>query len=311
MLKYTLKRLLQTVLVLFGITVVTFILINVVPGDPVAMMLEKRGSPELIEQVRTEMGLNDPYVVQYLRFLKGAVKLDFGRSYFTNELVTDAIFYAFKITLQLALLSFVFAVVLGVGLGLLAAINQGKVLDSALMTLAVAGVSAPSFWIAMLLQILVGVKLGLLPVAGFDGPIYFVLPAIALGTRYAGSIARITRTSMIDVIRQDYIRTARAKGVKENLVMLKHALKNAMIPIITLIGTELGNMLTGSMLIEKVFSIPGIGKLAVDSMSNRDLPLLQGVVVYIAFVFVVVNLLVDLSYAFIDPRIRLGKGAES
>lgn len=146
------------------------------------------------------------------------------------------------------------------------------------------------------------------PISGFDGPLNYILPSIALGTRYAGSIARITRTSMLDVIKQDYIRTARSKGVKESLVIMKHALKNAMIPIVTLVGTELGNMLTGSMLIEKVFSIPGIGKLAVDAMSNRDLPQLQGTVVYIALVFVVVNLVVDLSYALIDPRIRYGKG---
>ncbi|MCA5010557.1 ABC transporter permease, partial [Clostridioides difficile] len=157
----------------------------------------------------------------------------------------------------------------------------------------IVGVSAPSFWIAIILQIIFGLKLDLLPISGFEGPVFFILPSIALGTRYAGSIARITRTSMLDVIKQDYIRTARAKGVKEGLVIMKHALKNAMIPIITLVGTELGNMLTGSMLIERVFSIPGIGKLAVDSMSNRDLPLLEGTVMYIAFVFVIVNLLVD------------------
>ena len=178
------------------------------------------------------------------------------------------------------------------------------------MTLSMVGVSAPSFWIAIILQIVIGLKLDLLPISGFDGPLNYILPSIALGTRYAGSIARITRTSMLDVIKQDYIRTARSKGVKEFLVIMKHALKNAMIPIVTLVGTELGYMLTGSMLIEKVFAIPGIGKLAVDGMMNRDLPLLQGTVVYIALVFVIVNLVVDISYAFIDPRIRYGKGGE-
>jgi len=310
LLKYTLKRLAQTVLVLLGITLVTFILLNVVPGDPVAMMLERRADVETIERVRDEMGLNDPYPVQYLRFLKGAIRLDFGKSYFSREVVTTALLRSFKVTVRLAAMSFVFAVVIGISCGLLAAINQGKALDSIVMTFSVAGVSAPSFWVAMILQIIIGVKLGLLPIAGFEGPTYYILPSIALGTRYAGSIARITRTSMIDVIRQDYIRTARSKGVKENLVIMKHALKNAMIPIVTLVGTELGNMLTGSMLIEKVFSIPGIGKMAVDAMSNRDLPMLQGVVVYIALVFVLVNLIVDLSYAYIDPRIRFGKGGE-
>ena len=308
MLSYTGKRLLQTVFVLFGISLITFILLQVVPGDPVALMLEKRADPETIAKVRSELGLDLPYYVQYLNFIKGAVHLDFGTSYFTKEVVTDALFRCFKVTVKLAAMSFLFAVVLGVTCGMIAAVYRGKWIDSTLMTLSVVGVSAPSFWIAIILQIFIGLKLDLLPISGFDGPLNYILPSIALGTRYAGSIARITRTSMLDVIKQDYIRTARSKGVKESLVIMKHALKNAMIPIVTLVGTELGNMLTGSMLIEKVFSIPGIGKLAVDAMSNRDLPQLQGTVVYIALVFVVVNLVVDLSYALIDPRIRYGKG---
>ena len=308
MFQYTLKRLGQTFLVLIGITLITFLLLNVVPGDPVAMMLDKRADEATIEKVRHEMGLDVPLHEQYIDFVKGAVKLDFGTSYFTKEVVTDAIVRCFKVTVKLAAMSFLFAVVLGITCGMIAAVYRGRWIDSTLMTLSVVGVSAPSFWIAIILQIVIGLKLDLLPISGFDGPLNYILPSIALGTRYAGSIARITRTSMLDVIKQDYIRTARSKGVKESVVIMKHALKNAMIPIVTLVGTELGNMLTGSMLIEKVFSIPGIGKLAVDAMSNRDLPLLQGTVVYIALVFVIVNLVVDLSYALIDPRIRYGKG---
>ena len=308
MFQYTLKRLGQTFLVLIGITLITFLLLNVVPGDPVAMMLDKRADEATIEKVRHEMGLDVPLHEQYIDFVKGAVKLDFGTSYFTKEVVTDAIVRCFKVTVKLAAMSFLFAVVLGITCGMIAAVYRGRWIDSALMTLSVVGVSAPSFWIAIILQIVIGLKLDLLPISGFDGPLNYILPSIALGTRYAGSIARITRTSMLDVIKQDYIRTARSKGVKESVVIMKHALKNAMIPIVTLVGTELGNMLTGSMLIEKVFSIPGIGKLAVDAMSNRDIPLLQGTVVYIALVFVIVNLVVDLSYALIDPRIRYGKG---
>ncbi len=308
MFQYILKRLGQTFLVLIGITLITFLLLNVVPGDPVAMMLDKRADEATIEKVRHEMGLDVPLHEQYIDFVKGAVKLDFGTSYFTKEVVTDAIVRCFKVTVKLAAMSFLFAVVLGITCGMIAAVYRGRWIDSTLMTLSVVGVSAPSFWIAIILQIVIGLKLDLLPISGFDGPLNYILPSIALGTRYAGSIARITRTSMLDVIKQDYIRTARSKGVKESVVIMKHALKNAMIPIVTLVGTELGNMLTGSMLIEKVFSIPGIGKLAVDAMSNRDLPLLQGTVVYIALVFVIVNLVVDLSYALIDPRIRYGKG---
>ena len=308
MFQYILKRLGQTFLVLIGITLITFLLLNVVPGDPVAMMLDKRADEATIEKVRHEMGLDVPLHEQYIDFVKGAVKLDFGTSYFTKEVVTDAIVRCFKVTVKLAAMSFLFAVVLGITCGMIAAVYRGRWIDSTLMTLSVVGVSAPSFWIAIILQIVIGLKLDLLPISGFDGPLNYILPSIALGTRYAGSIARITRTSMLDVIKQDYIRTARSKGVKESVIIMKHALKNAMIPIVTLVGTELGNMLTGSMLIEKVFSIPGIGKLAVDAMSNRDLPLLQGTVVYIALVFVIVNLVVDLSYALIDPRIRYGKG---
>ena len=310
MLSYILKRLAQTILVLFGITLITFILLKVVPGDPVAMMLDKRADEATIEKVRHEMGLDVPLPEQYVNFIKGAVRLDFGKSYFTKEVVADAIIRSFKVTVKLAAMSFLFACIIGLTCGMIAAVYRGKWIDSLLMTLSIAGVSAPSFWIAIILQIIIGLKLDLLPISGFDGPLNYILPSIALGTRYAGSIARITRTSMLDVIKQDYIRTARSKGVKEVLVIMKHALKNAMIPIVTLVGTELGYMLTGSMLIEKVFSIPGIGKLAVDAMNNRDLPLLQGTVVYIALVFVVVNLVVDISYAFIDPRIRFGKGGE-
>lgn len=308
MLSYILKRLGQTIFVLFGITLATFILINVVPGDPVQVMLEKRADPETIERVRHELGIDKPLPEQYINFVKGAVKLDLGKSYFSKEPVTRVLSRCFVTTAKLAAMSFLFAVVIGVTCGIIAAVNRGRPLDSALMTVAMLGMSAPSFWIAIILQIIFGLKLNLLPLSGFDSAASFILPSIALGTRYAASIARITRTSMLDVIKQDYIRTARAKGVKESVVVVKHAFKNAMIPIVTLLGTQLGNMLAGSMLIEKVFSISGIGKLAVDSMTNRDLPLVQGAVLYIAAIFVVINLLVDISYAFIDPRIRYGKG---
>lgn len=309
MFRYITKRLCQTLLVLLGISLITFILLQVVPGDPVELMLERRADAQTIANVRHELGLDVPLPRQYLNFILKALRLDFGKSYFTKEIVTAALVRCFIVTVKLASMSFLFAVFIGVACGMTAAIHRGQWIDSALMTASIIGVSAPSFWIAIILQIIFGLKLDLLPISGFEGPVFFILPSIALGTRYAGSIARITRTSMLDVIKQDYIRTARAKGVKEDLVIIKHALKNAMIPIVTLVGTELGNMLTGSMLIERVFSIPGIGKLAVDSMSNRDLPLLEGTVMYIAFVFVIVNLIVDISYAFIDPRIRFGKGA--
>ena len=309
MLSYTGKRLLQTIFVLLGISLITFVLLQVVPGDPVALMLEKRADPETIAKVRKEVGLDLPYYVQYLNFIKGAIHLDFGTSYFTKEVVTDALFRCFKVTVKLACMSFIFASVIGIPCGIFAAVKRGKGIDTVVMVLSIVGVSAPAFWVAIILQILFGLKLNVLPISGFDTPASYILPSLALGARYAGNIARITRTSMLEVLGQDYIRTAKAKGAMRWAVILKHALKNAMIPIVTLVGTDFGYMLTGSMLIEKVFSIPGIGKLAVDAMSNRDLPLLEGTVMYIAFVFVVVNLIVDVSYAFLDPRIRYGKGA--
>ena len=290
MLSYTGKRLLQTIFVLLGISLITFVLLQVVPGDPVALMLEKRADPETIAKVRKELGLDLPYYVQYLNFIKGAIHLDFGTSYFTKEVVTDALIRCFKVTVKLACMSFIFASVIGIPCGIFAAVKRGKGIDTVVMVLSIVGVSAPAFWVAIILQILFGLKLNVLPISGFDTPASYILPSLALGARYAGNIARITRTSMLEVLGQDYIRTAKAKGV-------------------TLVGTDFGYMLTGSMLIEKVFSIPGIGKLAVDAMSNRDLPLLEGTVMYIAFVFVVVNLIVDVSYAFLDPRIRYGKGA--
>lgn len=308
MLSYIAKRLFQTIFVLLGISLITFVLLQVVPGDPVALMLDKRADAETIARVKHEMGLDLTYYIQYLNFLKGAIHLDFGTSYFTKEVVFSALMRSFGVTVKLACMAFVFAAVLGIPTGIFAAVKRGKGIDTVVMILSIIGVSAPAFWVAIILQIVFGLKLDWLPISGFDTIESYILPSIALGARYAGNMARITRTSMLEVLHQDYIRTARSKGVKRSVMILKHALKNAMIPIVTLVGTDFGYMLTGSMLIEKVFSIPGIGKLAVDAMSNRDLPLLEGTVMYIAFVFVVVNLLVDISYAFLDPRIRYGKG---
>lgn len=310
MFHYILRRIAQTALVLIGITLVTFILLNVIPGDPVALMLEKRADPESIAKVRHELGLDVSLPRQYLRFLNGILHFDLGKSYFTRRDVVATLIHAFAITLRLAASSFVFAVLIGVSCGVIAAMYRGKKRDSLIMMLSMAGISAPVFWVAIILQIIFGLKLDWLPISGFGSPVSFILPGLALGTRYAASIARITRTSMLDVIRQDYIRTAWAKGAGRNLVIFKHALKNALIPIITMVGTQLGNMLAGSMLVETIFSIPGIGKLMVDSMGSRDIPLIQGTVMYIATVFVLINLLVDVSYAFIDPRVRLGREAK-
>lgn len=305
---YILKRLSQTFVVLFGISLVTFVLMNVVPGDPVLLMLEKRATPETVERIRHEMGLDKPLTEQYFTFVTRAVQLDLGRSYFTKEPVMTALTRRFGVTLKLASSAYALALLLGISVGVVAALQRGRAFDSAVMGGAVLGISAPVFWVAIILQMVFGLKLGWFPISGIKGASSFVLPAVALGVRYMASIARVTRTSMLEVISQDYIRTARAKGLAEKIVILKHALKNALIPIITLAGTLLGELLAGSMLTEWVFAIPGIGKLMVDSILMRDLPMLQGTVLYVAVIFVISNLVVDISYAWIDPRIRYSGG---
>jgi peptide/nickel transport system permease protein len=281
---------------------------NVVPGDPVLLMLEKRATPENVARIRHEMGLDKPKTEQYLDFVSKAVRLDLGRSYFTKEPVMIALTRRFGVTLRLAASAYAIALLLGISVGVAAALQRGKPFDSAVMGGAVLGISAPVFWVAIILQMVFGLRLGWFPISGIKTPDSFILPAAALGVRYLASISRVTRTSMLEVISQDYIRTARSKGLAEKVVVLKHALKNALIPIITLAGTELGDLLAGSMLTEWVFAIPGIGKLMVDSILMRDMPMLQGTVIYVAVIFVVSNLAVDISYAFIDPRIRYAKG---
>ncbi|MDR3331679.1 MAG: ABC transporter permease [Synergistaceae bacterium] len=304
---YIAKRLCQTIFVLWGVSLVTFLLMNVVPGDPVLLMLEKRAKPEAVERIRHEMGLDKPGAVQYMNFVRNAIKLDLGRSYFTREPVMTALSRRFGVTVRLALSAYAIAMILGISVGVLSALQRGRAFDSLVRGGAVLGISAPVFWVAIILQMIFGLRLGWFPISGLRSPGSFVLPAIALGVRYMASISRVTRTSMLEVTGQDYIRTARAKGLAERVVVLKHALKNALIPIITLAGTELGDLLTGSMLTEWVFALPGIGKLMVDSILTRDLPMLQGTVLYVAVVFVLSNLAVDISYAFIDPRIRYAK----
>lgn len=287
----------------------TFLLLNVIPGDPVSIMLQKRADQATIDRVRHEMGLDRPLHIQYWDFLKGAVKGDFGNSYFEKEPVTKMIFRSFKVTAKLGVYAFLFAVVMGLIIGIGSAVNRGKAGDHILMTIAMLGMSAPSFWVAIILQIILGLKLGLFPISGIESSLAFVLPTIALGTRYAASISRLTRTNMLDAMCQDYIRTARAKGLREFIVVLKHGFKNASIPIVTFWGLIIKSILGGSILVETVFSIPGLGKLMIDAIMARDVPVIQGCTIYIAVVFVFANLLIDFTYGLLDPRVRIAKGA--
>ena len=304
---YLLKRILQAIGVVFCISLITFFVLNIVPGNPVEIMLGEFADKATIARVTHEIGLDQPIYIQYINWLKNMLTGDFGTSYFQNKPVIDILTSSFAVTAKLAGIAYVLAVVLGVFVGVVAAVNRGRWLDSLLMTISVFGISAPAFWIAIILQIVICLQLNLLPLSGINSFASFILPGIALGTRYAASIARITRTSMLEVLSQDYIRTAQAKGLKQRAVIIKHALRNALIPIITIAGTDLGNILTGSVLVESVFSIPGIGKMLVDSINTRDLPIVQGGVMYIAVICVVMYLVVDILYTVVDPRIRLGK----
>lgn len=305
---YIFKRILNTIPVLLGISIITFLMMNWVPGNPVMMMFEKQTDPATIERISKEMGLNDPLYVQYGRFLWNAVRGDLGVSFHTKEPVSQAIAERFPATAQLALLAMAVGLLIGLSMGILSAVKQNTFWDHGAMVVALLGISMPVFWVGILLQIYFGLKWKLLPISGWYGFQYMILPAIALGTRYAAMIARMTRSSMLEVIRQDFIRTARAKGARERSVVFRHALKNAMIPVVTIIGMQVGGLLTGAILTETVFGIPGLGRLAYEAISFRDYTMIQGTVLFAAVIYVLSNLVVDLSYAFLDPRIRYEGG---
>ena len=304
MVNYIVRRLLISIPVLIGITLITFILLNVVPGDPVEIML-KRSDDATIEKVREQLGLNDPLAVQYGRFVRNACKGDLGKSFITGLPVSGMIKTAFPNTIRLALTAFVVASIIGLIVGIVSAVKQYSFLDHFLMIGALLGISAPAFWVATIAQLIFGLKLKLLPISGYSSPKDMILPALVLGTRYAASIARYTRTTLLDVIRQDYIRTARAKGLAEKTVVFGHALKNALIPVVTIMGMQIGGLLTGALMVETIFAIPGVGRLSVWALNNRDFPLVQGTVLFNACIFVFVNILVDVMYGYLDPRIRL------
>ncbi len=311
MASYLVKRVLQAAGVILAISMITFFILNIVPGDPVQIMLGDFATQETIAQVRQQMGLDQPVWRQYMNWVVNMLRGDFGSSYFQHQPVLRLLLVSFGYTARLALFAYLLALFIGLTFGILAAVFHNRWVDKLLMILAVGGISAPNFWVAIILQIVFGLNLKWFPISGAKNFSYYVLPAIALGTRYAASIARITRTSMLEVAKQDYIRTAEAKGLRDWLIVMRHTFRNALIPVITVAGTDLGNILTGSMLIESVFQISGIGKLMVDAIGQRDLPLVQGGVMYIAFICVIIYLLVDMLYAVVDPRIRLGGGAEN
>ena len=306
---FMIKRVLQAIGVIFCISLITFFVLNIVPGDPVRIMVGDMADENTIETVRHTMGLDRPVYEQYIDWLLNMLHGDFGTSYTQNKTVTSLMAKSFLVTAQLSGFAYLFALVVGITVGVVAAINRGKWIDRTLMSLSIFGISAPVFWMAIILQIVFALNLKWFPLSGSKNFSYYVLPALALGVRYAASISRVTRTSMLEVLGQDYMRTAEAKGIKHGVIVIKHALRNALIPIITIAGTELGNIFTGSILIESIFSMPGMGKLMLDAINARDLPLIEGGVMYIAALCVVIYLVVDILYAVVDPRIRLGEGA--
>lgn len=307
MIRYISARLLATVPVVFGVTLAVFSMLYLIPGDPVKMMLsEFVTSPQQIARMRAQLHLNEPFAQQYARFVWNAARGNLGESIRDRRPVTDEVMELFPSTVQLALTALALSAALGVGLGVVAAIRQNSWTDVGVMMLARLGVSMPSFWLGLLLIFAFSLRLGLLPATGGGGLDHLVMPAFALGAGAAAITAALTRSSMLEVLRMDYMTTARAKGLAGASVVLRHGLANALIPIVTIFGLQAGQLLAGTVIIETVFGRPGIGRLLINAILNKDFPLVQGIVLFVAIAYVFINLLVDLVYAAVDPRIRYG-----
>ncbi len=310
MIHYFLNRLLQTIPVLFGVIVITFVLMYIIPGDPVISMVGERYSEETIQHLREEMHLDDPLIVQFFRYVGNVVRGNFGNSFITGEPVAKMIMEKFPNTMMLAVGAMFFAILIGLTAGILTSIRPGSFIDRGIMILTLAGISAPVFWVGLILILVVGVMLRWLPPTGFGGIEYLILPALTLGLRSAAYLARLTRATMLDVMSQDYIRTARSKKLPEWKVYLQHAFPNTLIPVITVIGTDFGSYLSGAVLTESIFGWPGIGRLALEAIMKRDFPVIQGTVLFMAIMFVLMNVLVDMLYGVVDPRIRLERSGK-
>ena len=304
MLKNILKRIVISIPVLIGVILLIFIMLRIVPGNPVSTMLGEHVNQAIIDKVSREMGLDQPLYIQFFKYIGNAIQGDFGTSYRLNRNVTSIILEAFPNTVKLALCAAVFSWIIGIVTGMIAAIKQNKLLDRLFMGVALMGVSMPVFMIALVMQYIFAFKLKWFPVSGYDSLACMVLPAIVLGWNSVGSIARMTRSNVLEVMQDDYIRTARAKGLREYRVIIGHALKNAMLPVVTMMALQIASMLSGAVITESVFGIPGIGRLAVNAIETRDMPLLQGTVVFTTVLVIMGNLAADLLYSVLDPRIR-------
>jgi ABC-type dipeptide/oligopeptide/nickel transport system permease component len=306
MLRYIQQRVLLAIPNLVLISIIVFFVMRLVPGDPVsAMLAQTPASGEQVDQLKESLGLNDPLVVQYFHFAVDALQGDLGDSIQTKRSVTSEIWSQFPTTLWLTLCGLAVALVMGIPIGIASALKKGSWLDAALMTVALIGVSIPSFWLALIALSVFSFNLGWFPATGIGGWKHMVLPALVLGIGEASIIARMVRTSMVEVLRQEYVVVARAKGLRNRLVVGRHALRNALIPVITALGMEFGYLIGGAVVLETVFARPGIGRLIVDGILERDYPIVQGAVLFVAVLYIVINIVVDVSYAWLDPRIRV------
>lgn len=310
MYKFVLKRLLQLIPVIIGVTFIVFFIMNLAPGDPAAIILGDQATAEALAMKREELGLNDPLLIRYFNYMKNLLRGDMGTSYKNNIPVWNQVIDRLPNTAILAVAGIFIALLFGIPIGILSAKKQYSLLDNISMVAALIGVSMPNFWSGLLLVMLFSLTLGWLPSQGMGSggviPVLrsIILPSLTLGINSMAMVARMTRSSMLEVIRQDYISTAQAKGLDDHVITTQHMLRNALIPIITAVGLQFGHLLGGAMLAETVFSWPGLGRLMVDSIKSRDIPMVLGCVVFMATMFSIVNLIVDIVYAFVDPRIK-------
>ncbi|HET7883818.1 MAG TPA: glutathione ABC transporter permease GsiC [Acetobacteraceae bacterium] len=305
MLEYLIRRLTGTIPVLLAVAAFVFLFVHMLPGDPARLVAGPDATPQDIAAVRADMGLDRPLVMQFLRYLSDTARLQLGRSIKTHQTVAELIGERFMPTLLLTVFAMAWSVVVGVGIGVLSGVKRGRWQDQVAMVLAISGISFPGFWLGLLLIDLFSVRLGWLPTGGYGGWQNFVLPAFTLGTAVAAVMARFTRSAFVEVTAEDYVRTARAKGVPERGVIWKHTLRNALIPVITLTGLQFGFLLGGAIVVETVFAWPGLGRLLVDSVAFRDYPVIQAEILLFSCEFVLINLIVDLLYAVVNPEIRL------
>lgn len=304
MAQYLLKRILSTIPVLFGITLLLFFMLRALPGDPAQVLAGEQASPREIELIRHQLGLDQPVHIQYVTFMSRLILFDLGRSARTGNPVLEEVWARLPNTLSLAFIAITLACLLGIPAGVISAVRPYTITDYLVTGASLFGISMPVFWLGLMLVVLFAVILQWLPAGGTGSWKHLILPSCTLALLLVAFIARMTRSSMLEVLSQDYTTTARSKGLKENVVILKHALRNAMIPIITVVGLQFGSLLGGAVLTETVFAWPGLGRLIVDSILARDYPVIQGSILIFALLYVLVNLLVDLTYAYIDPRIR-------